>query len=200
MESKLILLLLLIIFSCTPPSPINPAERFFQAQQQGKYQEYYVYIDSRFQGQEQREINQALNLWNQKTYNYVRWKIRIWPDNYWKSSSKVCNKLLIFREHSLNKAVFDIERKSKTSIIGYTDFDSEKCGTDTIILVVDKFSSNTELRRILVHEIGHVLGLTHDKFGRIPYFPKSVMSYSWMRFLDGPTEYDLTWLIKINNL
>lgn len=207
MEAKLAalgLFCLLMILGCSTDHSYQI--KFAQAKQQGQYQERYVHIEPAWNQLEQREIIAALNLWNQKSSNYIRWEFQSWPENYWNANldhlgEKKCHKhLLIFKQKSTDKAVFDIEIKLEMQISGFATPNKDKCGIDTIFLVPDKMESLTELRRTTVHEIGHILGLTHDRLGRIPHFPKSIMSYTWKGWLDGPTDYDLNWLARLNNL
>ena len=68
------------------------------------------------------------------------------------------------------------------------------------MLVPDRIFSDREFKQIAMHEFGHILRLTHDNKGMISSEEKSIMSYRWMRALDGPTDYDLSWLLTINGL
>lgn len=210
MKPLLVLIFLLttaLLFSgCILPK--NLAIQFQKAQEYGYYQHRYVYFDPAFPAHEQELLRRSLSIWSNATEGYLRWTIRPWPENYWEADlrepeeleGECSNHLLIFRQHSDDEVVFNIETRIGRAISGYANGTKRPCGTESILLVSDRLVTPLEYKQITMHEIGHILGMHHDADGHISENAKSIMSYDWIRRVDGPTDYDLAWLLKINDI
>lgn len=210
MKSLLILIFftfcIFFLFSCIPPK--NLAIQFNKAQQAGYYQHRYVYLDPAFPAHELELLRRALDTWSDSTEGYLRWTIRPWPENYWmedlrepeEQDGSCSNHLLIFRQTSQDEIIINIETRIGRIISGYAHGTKRPCGTESVLLVVDRLHTPREYKQVAMHEFGHILGLHHDANGKVENEAKSLMSYAWMRSLDKPTEYDLIWLLKLNGL
>ena len=193
------------LFACEPS--INLPAKFAEVQKNGYYQHRYVHIEPAFSSTQKTLIIQSFDIWTKKTNGYLRWTITNWPENWWDGDIRepeeltgLCsNHLLVFKNVSDDQVIIDIETDVNHSISGFARRALTPCGNESISLVEDKLNTPIEFKQVMLHEIGHILQMDHDNKGQIAHNEQSIMSYSWMFYLNEPTDYDLIWLLKINN-
>lgn len=135
-----------------------------------------VYTDPQFSGIENSIIHNSLNEWSNKTNDLVTWSIKDWSD------PKCNNSVLIIRNISTDQDVINIEMKIKRRLKGYT----YKNNNFTYVLIVaDNIENVHDYRIIMLHEIGHVLGLHHNDNN------KSIMNDNDLNYMNGISDLDL---------
>lgn len=186
MKNFLILFLyLILIFGCYPEKdgstlinnqPIHP--KFTS-----------VFIDPSFTEEELIIINDGLNQWQESTGFYINWKIKNWKNRFTENSC-IQSGLIIIKTHSESAIVKEIEKEIGFKIAGYHFGKKTKCSRDVILIVADRKIHNKKNYLIVVlHELGHVLGLDHTSH-------TSVMSYNSMYNLQQLTQYDIESFFK----
>lgn len=154
-----------------------------------------VYIDPKFSGIEKKILQGSFEEWTNKTGGYFQWKYQDWPKDYqaetFSSSylSKDCSKhLFVVRGISSDAMVTNAEARLGQGLWGY----AHRTGLDLeyILLVADKIESYNNYRLVALHEIGHILGLDHNK-------ELSIMNSSEIATANGITQFDLEELWKI---
>lgn len=161
--------------------------------------EKYVHLDPTFSQIESTIINDSFNEWSKKTDNTVRWRFDDWPDltnqlevrsDIERKSSKCLKHLLILRKFSIEVFPKD-DTKVTHEMTGYArNNDKQECGIESIALIMDRIRTSNELRLVTLHEIGHNLGLVHNKYA-------SIMNNSQMHMVNGITPYDLSDFCKL---
>lgn len=202
-----ILLIFAFLLSCLGPSiPANANQKFQTAVNHQQTSHRQVHFEPTYSPIEQELLRRAFNSWSAASSGYLTWDFVAWPENYWDEDflgpqSPPCLKhLLVFKQQSTDFIVINIETKVGFGISGYATRSNRECGLDQFFLVTDKLNDPEEFKQIATHEIGHILGMDHDDDGQLEGNPVSVMSYDWMRNLQGPSEYDVGWLLKLNHL
>lgn len=194
MKKYLYLFLVFVLFGCVSN------HEFYTLQNHGIHVHKYVHIDPQFGGIERRIIQESLEEWTRVTSGFISWTVKEWPEDYAthatisepEENSTNCSKhLLIMRSLSDDAMIINIETTLGSGISGYAYGSNEPCGVEYILLVTDKLDNHSYFRLVVLHELGHVLGLEHNE-------QMSVMSYKNMIYANGITKYDLEQLIKIH--
>ena len=119
-----------------------------------------VYIDKRFSKIEINYIEEALNEWSEKSNNLLQFKveynININEKEYIKNKYQ---SIMIEKTHSSDTEIVFVEKLSETTLIGL-------CNTSTapidVMIIFDRLKNKEEYRSVVIHEIGHALGLKHS--------------------------------------
>lgn len=146
-----------------------------------------VYIDDTFNEQQKSDVIAGLNTWTQSTQGYISWAHQPWTE-YWediqKNSIECRRHLIIVKFTSNDKTILELEAHTGHAIAGYAFPTDDPCGVEAIYLVVDTVFNDHQFRVVVMHEIGHILGLKHNQNNSIMNTP-----HSWS--LLGPTDLDL---------
>lgn len=119
-----------------------------------------LYVDDTFQLSEIRCIEEAADRWTRRTKGLA--KIVVVPITQGKDtipSNTTIDDILLVRSTSDTAIVFFIERLSGAALYGYHQALRDH---SEITLVVDRYSTNTVCVSVVMHELGHSMGIHHN--------------------------------------
>lgn len=117
-----------------------------------------IYIDKNFNINETKYIEIAAHEWQTSTNNIVQYKIvtEINIDKF--NIPNKSSSIVIKKTNSLSKEVIFYDNKART-IIGYCERDKVPIN---ILIVTDRIDSKETFISVVIHELGHSLGMNHN--------------------------------------
>jgi predicted Zn-dependent protease len=132
-------------------------------------QQYYlydlhktVYIDKDFTKQQKEDINKALLSWEESTAGLVKFKIisDIKLNDY-SNLNNFDNTLFITPVSKENSDIINIDDKSNNGLFTVGLCISKSYTQGMIVDIVVERTDKTDFKAIVLHEVGHALGLKH---------------------------------------
>jgi predicted Zn-dependent protease len=137
---------------------------------------YSIWLDDEFSEGDKLAIDDAINQWNYAFNGYVKLQVESY---HFKMESEIIREVmnghgwLILKIDSNNKMIED--QRVSGEVRYYTLAWADKIGGNRIWLIRDRVASEW-IRGIMLHEIGHLLGVRHDEIYLMqPY-------YDWKRY------------------
>jgi len=163
----------------------------------------HIRIDQHFSEQEKKIIFDALITWENATKNFVKFHIIDVRANllngYEDSRMLIANDdhrhfevetIDIIKTYSHDDIILKIDKYEKMPILGYACF---LYYSNFTLIVVDRLTSSKMFKAIVMHEIGHLLGMLHNKRRYTLMYPY------YNTNMETITRYDLHTFCKINN-
>ena len=113
-----------------------------------------LYIDPNFSEEEIVTIKMAAEEWEEKTNHIVSFTVVKLPQRH----VDFTNGILVHRVNEYDPDVFFLDRLKKGTVCGYHD-NEEVIET---IKIVAKRLTNKNYEEVVLHELGHALGLPHN--------------------------------------
>lgn len=161
---KLLLLIVLFVVSCSDIKTQQPKfvrKTIFHEQYYATQLVKMVYIEPSFTAEEQNEINKAISEWNEATDFVVEFK----PIQYDINLTSILlenNGLIISKIKAKDDILFSLEGEPKEGFPKIVGYYYEKSFIPMILIVSDRLTIN-EYKQIVTHELGHAIGLIHQK-------------------------------------
>jgi len=163
----------------------------------------YIRIDHHFSTQEREIIFDALNTWESATKNFVKFNIinayATSLNGYEDSKTLIANNdhrhyevniIDIIKTYSHDDIILKVDKYEKMPILGYACF---LYYSNFTLLVTDRLTNDQMFKTIILHEMGHLLGMFHNKKRHTLMYPY------YNSIVDTITKYDLRSFCKINN-
>lgn len=132
-------------------------------------QTYILHIDGRFTPQQRTIIFNAFVEWQTTMRNYVTFELAepTWSPNEKEmtfrlnSHNECTNDVFIIKIKSDHPSIHMMEHSGIQQVGNTLGYTSRTCEAKFVALVVDRISSTTMFRNVILHEVGHLCGLDH---------------------------------------
>ena len=115
-----------------------------------------LYVERRFSNEEFAIISSAAEEWNQKTNHIIQFDVVRLPTN---EKIDIINGIFIIKYNEDNPYIIPIDGLNDSSTLGFYTTENS---INEIGLIPDRFSFRT-YKPVILHELGHSLGLQHNE-------------------------------------
>lgn len=146
-----------------------------------------VYVDSEFTEEEFMIIQEAADEWAQETNNLATFDVYYGiEDGLYNKIKHDPNSLLVVKSNSETPLVKSLDKLIKGEVLG---FFLKELEVQSILLVNDRMLGDHYYKAVVIHEMGHSIGLPHTRD------EESIM-YRSMNYVYYLTKSDIRWFCR----